>query len=213
MTLPQAEQTTRADGTAATPMRKLISFMHVSLDGFTAGPNGELEWAILDEEGTADVTALLRTVDTALYGRVTYQMMEGYWPTVPTNPASTEFERHHAHWVEGVHKVVFSRTLETVGWNNTRLIRENIAEEVGKLKQQPGQDLMIFGSPRITHTLMHLGLIDDYRINLNPVVLGSGIPLFKDIKDRIHLKLLETRTFHSGVVGLHYRTQSHADER
>ena len=197
MTTPEAEQTT--------PTRKLISLMHVSLDGFAAGPNGELEWGIVDEETYQHVADLLRTVDTALYGRVTYHMMESYWPTVPADPASTALELQHAHWVEKVQKIVFSRTLESVTWNNTRLIKENIAEEVGKLKQQPGEDLMIFGSPRITHTLMHLGLIDEYRINVNPVVLGSGTPLFKDIKDRVHLRLLETKTFHSGVVGLHYR--------
>ena len=193
------------------PMRKIISLMHVSLDGFAAGPNGELEWAIVDEEIYQDVTDLLRTVDTAVYGRVTYQMMESYWPTVPANPASTALELQHAHWVEKIHKIVFSRTLETAKWNNTRLIKENIAEEVAKLKQQPGKNLMIFGSPSITHTLTYLGLIDEYRINVDPVILGSGIPLFKDVKDRIHLKLLEAKTFHSGVVGLHYRKESDAD--
>jgi dihydrofolate reductase len=201
MNLPQTEQ------------RKVISLMHVSLDGFTAGPNGELEWAIVDEEGYRDVADLLRTVDTALYGRVTYQMMESSWPTVLTDPASTKDELHHAHWVEKVHKIVFSRTLESVTWNNTRLVKENIAEEIAKLKQLPGKDLMIFGSPSIVHTLTQRGLIDEYRLSVNPVVLGGGIPLFKDIDDRIDLKLLEAKTFHSGVVGLHYRKEAGADER
>jgi len=213
MTLPQAEQTIGADRSTAAPMRKLISLMNISLDGFTAGPNGELEWAVVDEELMADVAALLSTVDTALYGRVTYQMMENYWPTVPTNPASTKDELQHAHWVENVHKIVFSRTLETVEWNNTRLVKEDIAEEIARLKQQPGKNLMIFGSPSITHTFTQLGLIDEYRIYVDPVVLGSGIPLFKDIKDRIHLKLLEAKTFHAGVVGLLYRKASDADEQ
>ena len=103
-----------AEAEQTSPMRKLISLMHVSLDGFAAGPNGELEWAIVDEEMYRHVADLLRTVDTAVYGRVTYQMMESYWPTVPADPASTALDRHHAHWVENVQKIVFSRTLETV---------------------------------------------------------------------------------------------------
>jgi dihydrofolate reductase len=186
-------------------MRNVILLMHVSLDGFVAGPNGEMDWISTDEEIFQDVTDLLNTVDTAIYGRVTYQMMESYWPTVPANPASTQLDIEHAHWVEQVHKIVFSKSLSTVAWHNTRLIKENIAEEITKLKQQPGQNMMIFGSPRLAHTFMQLGLIDEYRMNVNPIVLGSGIPLFADIQDRINLQLLTTKTFHSGVVGLHYR--------
>lgn len=194
-------------------MRNVISLMHVSLDGFTAGPNGELEWAIADEEVHEDVADLLTTVDTALYGRVTYQMMESYWPTVPANPSSTEDELHHAHWVENVHKIVFSRTLESVAWNNTRLVKEHIAAEVARLKRLPGEDMMIFGSPSIVHTLTQHGVIDEYRLFVNPVVLGDGIPLFKDIEGRIALELLRARTFRSGVVGLHYRKLSDGGEQ
>lgn len=211
MTLPRDEQTTGTDGPMQAPQRKVISLMHISLDGFTAGPNGELEWTIVDEEIYNDVTALLRTVDTAIYGRITYQMMESYWPTVPGNPASTELERHHAEWVEKVRKIVLSRTLETAEWNNTTLIKENIAEEVAKLKQQPGKDMMIFGSPRLVHILTRHGLIDEYRINVDPVVLGGGVPLFEDTGKTIHLQLLESRTFQAGVVGLHYRVRTDAD--
>ncbi len=189
-------------------MRNVISLMHVSLDGFTAGPNGELEWAIVDEESYEDVADLVTTVDTALYGRVTYQMMESYWPTVPANPSSTEDELHHAHWVENVHKIVFSTSLESVAWNNTRLVKEHIAAEVAQLKHLPGEDMMIFGSPSVVHTLTQHGVIDEYRLYVNPLVLGDGIPLFKDSKDRINLELLRARTYRSGVVGLHYRKVS-----
>lgn len=188
--------------------RKVISLMHVSLDGFAAGPNGELEWAIVYEEMYKDVADMLTTVDTALYGRVTYQMMESYWPTVPANPSSTADDLQHAQWVENVQKVVFSRTLETVTWNNTQLVKENIAAEVAKLKRLPGEDMMIFGSPSIVHTLAKHGLIDEYRINVNPIVLGDGIPLFKGIADTIALELVRAKTFRSGVVGLHYRKVS-----
>jgi dihydrofolate reductase len=195
------------------PMRNVISLMHVSLDGFVAGPNGEMDWIAIDEEMYSDVADLVSTVDTALYGRVTYHGMESYWPTVPANPASTKEERRHAHWVENVQKIVFSTTLESVGWNNTRLVKANVAEEVARLKQQPGKNLMIFGSPTLTHTFIQLGLIDEYRITVNPVVLGSGIPLFKDVREQIALKLLASKTFRSGVVGLHYRGVSDGGEQ
>ena len=186
-------------------MRKVISFMHVSLDGFTTGPNGELEWAIVDEELNPYVDNLFRQVDTALYGRVTYQLMQSYWPTVLTDPEATPRDLAHARWVENVSKFVFSTTLPRADWKNTRLVKDQIAEEIASLKQQPGRDLMIFGSPRLTHTFMHLGLIDEYRLFLNPIVLGGGIPLFQDIKSWTKLQLLETKTFKAGVVGLHYQ--------
>jgi dihydrofolate reductase len=188
-------------------MRKIISFMHVSLDGFVAGVNGEMNWITMDDEIFEDAIALAATTGTALYGRTTYQMMESYWPTVLTNPTSTKNEIYHADWVENVNKIVFSTSLEKVEWNNTRLIKKNIKEEVTKLKQESGKNMMIFGSPRLTHSFMQMGLIDEYRINVNPVLLGNGIPLFKNLSDRINLKLLKTRTFESGVTGLHYETK------
>jgi dihydrofolate reductase len=194
-------------------MRNVIALMHISLDGFTAGPNGELEWAIVNEEMYADVAAALRTVDTALYGRTTYQMMESYWPTVPANPESTAHEREHSHWVENIQKIVFSRTLEDVTWNNTRLVKEDIVDEVARMKHLSGGDMMIFGSPSIVHTLTQHGVIDEYRIQVNPVILGDGIPLFTDTGGRINLELLEARTFRAGVVRLHYRTRPDGDAR
>jgi dihydrofolate reductase len=185
-------------------MRKIISFMHISLDGFVTGPSDEMNWIIMDEEIFQDAIELASTTDAALYGRVTYQMMESYWPTVLANPSSTKPELDHAHWVENINKIVFSQTLERAEWNNTRLIKKNIVEEIVKLKQQPGENMMIFGSPRLTHSFMHWDLIDEYRININPVVLSKGVPLFENINDKVNLKLLETKTFHSGVVGLRY---------
>src|SRR3954469_13597226 len=128
-------------------MRKVISFMHVSLDGFVSGPAGEMDWITMDEEIFKDAIDLEATTDTALYGRTTYQMMEGYWPTVLANPNSTTLELCHAVWVENIHKIVFSTTLKEVSWNNTRLIKENIAEKILKLKQRQGKSMIIFGSP------------------------------------------------------------------
>ena len=186
-------------------MRNVVLFMHLSLDGFAAGPNGELDWMSYDEELEKYAEGVVSTVGAALYGRVTYQMMESYWPTVLKNSSSTKHDIDHAHWIEKISKVVFSKSLNKVEWNNTRLIKDNIAEEVSKLKQQPGKDLVIFGSPGLAQTFMRLDLIDEYRLTVNPVVLGIGKPLFKDIRDRINLKLLETKTLLSGVTGLHYK--------
>lgn len=185
-------------------MRKVIALMHISLDGYTAGPNGELEWAIVDEEIHKDVGNTLATVDTALYGRVTYGMMESYWPTVPANPESTPEELRHARWVEEVQKIVFSRTLGGVTWNNTTLVRDDIVGEIARRKREPGGEMMIFGSPSVVHAAARGGVVDEYRIYLNPIVLGGGVPLFADGMSAT-LALLESKTYGTGVVGLHYR--------
>ncbi len=183
-------------------MRNVVLLMHVSLDGFVAGASGELEWIKLDPDLENHVDTLLEPVTTALYGRTTYGMMEGFWPTVPDNPESTEHERKHAAWIEGVEKVVVSNSLEEVIWNNAHLLRN--AEDVAKLKEQPGNDIMIFGSPVLGHSLMKLGLIDEYRLNVNPTVLGAGVPLFEGgVPQRLELR--DSKPFASGVIALHYR--------
>jgi dihydrofolate reductase len=184
--------------------RKVILLIHMSLDGFVAGPNGETDWITIDEEIFKDSNVLASTADIALYGRATFQMMESYWPTVLTNSNSTTAELEHAIWMEKVKKIVFSTTLEHVEWNNTTLIKNNIGEEITRLKQHPGRNMIIFGSPCLAHSLMELELIDQFRINVNPVVLGDGIPLFTNADDRIRLRLHQSKRFHSGVVGLLY---------
>jgi dihydrofolate reductase len=190
-------------------MRKLVVLMHVSLDGYTAPADGSLEWTFrgMNEEISQAANALLSDVDVALYGRQTYQGMQGYWTTVPGNPESTPDEIEHARWVEQISKIVFSTTLETADWNNSKLIKDHIAEEINALKQQPGQTLMIFGSPRLVHSLIHLdpGLIDEYRLFLHPIVLGDGVPLFKDVKESMNLNLIDSKTFGNGVVHLRYQ--------
>jgi dihydrofolate reductase len=184
-------------------MRKVCLLAHVSLDGFLGGPNGEMDWIKHDDEIFQYVTDHFKSIDTCLYGRVVYQMMESYWPTVSKKPNATNLERSHADWVENIQKIVFSTTLEKVEWKNTRLIKSNIEEEILKLKNQSGKNMMIFGSPRLTHSLLQLGLIDEFVLNINPIILGNGIQLYKDIKNRIDLKLISSTTFKCGVVGLH----------
>ena len=185
-------------------MRKVIFLIHVTLDGFVAGANGEMDWIVYNDEVEKYSHDLHSTTDAAIYGRVTYQMMEGYWPHVLDDPSSSAGDRNHAQWLEDATKIVVSKTLDSVEWKNTVLIKDNIAEEMNRIKQQPGKDLWLLGSPTLAQTFMQLGLIDEYRINVNPVVLGSGQPLFGDLDQTLHLELLEAKTFKDGVVGLRY---------
>lgn len=131
-------------------------------------------------------------------------MMKNYWTSVPSNPASTKNEIEHAKWIEETSKVVFSTTLEEAEWNNSRLVKENIEEEIKNIKKQPGKDIIILGSPRFAHRLMELDLIDVIKITISPVIIGSGLPLFKGPEYKRNLSLVENKTFNSGVIGLTY---------
>ncbi len=181
-------------------MRNVLFFMLISLDGYFEGPNvGGIDWHNADEEFNEFSVEQLNSVDTLLFGRVTYQGMASYWPT----PIAAENDPIVANKMNSIAKIVFSRTLDRAEWNNTRLVKGNIAEEITNLKQQPGKDLIIFGSSVLATSLAEMGLIDEYRIMVNPVVLGHGTSLFKGIKQWLHLKLIKTRTFGNGNV-LHY---------
>lgn len=188
-------------------MRKIISFMHVSLDGFVAGPNGEMNWIKVDEEIFDFVGKRISESDTALYGRVTYQMMEDYWPSAADQPNATRHDIEHSKWYSQVHKVVLSNTLNEAGLTNTKIISDGLAGRIKELKQSAGggsNEILLFGSPRATHSLIQLDLIDGYWLFVNPVVLGRGIPLFANIKNQIKLNLLTTRRFNCGVTELNY---------
>ncbi|TGL34833.1 dihydrofolate reductase [Leptospira koniambonensis] len=185
-------------------MRKIISFMHISLDGFVAGPNGEMDWIKVDEEIFDYVGIRIGKGDTALYGRVTYEMMEGYWPTAGDEPTASKHDIEHSKWYKKVHKVVISKTMKGVSSTNAEIISDNLSDKINEIKQQSGEDILLFGSPRATHSLIQLNLIDGYWLFVNPIILGRGIPLFEDIKDKIKLKLLTTRQFTCGVTELNY---------
>ena len=187
-------------------MRKLVLFMHLSLDGFACGPNGELDFVTYDEELAQWADELMKTVGTPVYGRTTYQLMESYWPGMLNKPGIPERVSRHAQWVEDIPKVVFSRTLPEASWNNTQLIKDNVVEEVEKLKEQPGKDLVIFGSPGLSADLINLGLVDEYRFTLQPIILGNGKSVFNNNAARHKLRLLDTSTLKSGVVTLHYES-------
>ena len=185
-------------------MRKIISFMHISLDGFVAGPNGEMNWIKVDEEIFDHVGERISETDTALYGRVTYEMMQNYWPTAADKPAATRHDIEHSKWYSKVHKVVLSKTMKDAELTNTTIISDNLSDRISEIKQQAGEDILLFGSPTATHSLIQQNLIDGYWLFVNPIILGQGIPLFVDINDKIKLKLLTTRQFTSGVTELNY---------
>jgi dihydrofolate reductase len=188
-------------------MRKIISLTHVSLDGMTSGPNDELDWISYDEELESYAHSMQQKTDAVIWGRKTYEGMAGYWLTVPGNPDSTPAEREHARWLDTATKIIVSRTLERVQWGDTQnsvVISDNLAEEINKIKQQPGKDIWFLGSPNLMQPFMQLDLIDEYRINVNPTILGEGKRLFDNVSRNIPLTLLDSRTLKSGVVLLRY---------
>lgn len=185
-------------------MRKVIYSMLVSLDGFIEGPNRELDWHIIDEEFHRFVNDQQSEFDICLYGRRMYEVM-AYWETADTNLSAPAYELEFARIWKKIPKIVFSRTLEHVQ-ANARLVRDNIAAEIATLKAQPGKN-MDLGGPNIASTFMQLGLIDEYRLFIQPVVLGSGTPFFPASDKAIPLRLVETRTFGSGVVYLRYQLE------
>ena len=189
-------------------MKKLVLFMHTSLDGFVGGPNGEMDWINVDEEMFDYAGGRTKEADTALYGRVTYQMMESYWPTAADQPGATKHDIEHSSWYNKVTKMVVSKTMKGVSLPNTKIISDNLVKEIIKLKQGTGKNIVMFGSPSVAHSLMTENLIDDYWLFVNPILLGQGIPLFKGIRDRTKLKLAKANAFSSGVVCLHYEKES-----
>ena len=183
-------------------MRKLIYSMGVSLDGFIAGPNGEIDWSAPDEELHRFHNQQTREMGAHLCGRRLYEEMT-YWETADENPSAPEHELEFARIWKDTPKIVFSKTLEKVE-GNARLVRDSVAEEVAKLKEQPGKDLAV-GGAGLASTFIKLGLIDEYRLFVSPVVLGGGTPYFPALDERINLELVETQTFGSRVVYVRYQ--------
>jgi dihydrofolate reductase len=183
-------------------MRKVFLFNMTTLDGFFEGPNQDISWHNVDEEFNEFAIEQLNEIGTLLFGRVTYQGMASYWPT----ESAINDDPEVAGLMNRLPKIVFSRTLEKAEWNNSRLVKdaERVAEEVLKLKAQPGKDIAIFGSSDLAVTLAEQSLIDEYRIIVNPLFLGDGRPLLKGIKEKVNLKLLNARIFKSGNVLLYY---------
>ena len=183
-------------------MSKLIYSMSVSLDGYMEDSDRSLDWVIIDEEIHRFFNDQARETGTFLYGRRIYELMTAYWPTADASPSAPDYEVEYARIWKEKPKVVFSKTLERVEWNS-RLVRDNIAEEIKQLKDQPENDMQV-GGPSLASTVMRLGLIDEYHLFVHPVVLGGGTPFFPTLDTAMSFWLLETRTFGSGVVYLRY---------
>jgi dihydrofolate reductase len=178
--------------------------MHTSLDGFVAGLNGEMDWINLDGAMFDFIATMTDQADTALYGRVTYEMMQSYWPKAGEKLNATKHDKEHSKWYNNVSKVVLSKTIQETGLHNTKVIGDQLSDNINKLKQQDGKNILIFGSPSASQSLLNQGLIDEFWLFVNPIILGQGVLLFKDITGTTKLKLVESKTFACGVIALHY---------
>jgi len=179
-------------------MRKLIASINMTLDGFC-----DHTAVIADDELHQHYNELLSSAGALLFGRITYQLMESYWPSVAKHPTGNKPIDEFAVLIDNIPKIVFSRTLRSVEWKNTKLKNEVIKEDILKLKQQAGNNIFA-GSPGLIVTLAQLGLIDEYQLCVHPIILGKGLVLFKNINDRINLKLIKTKTLDSGAITLFY---------
>lgn len=185
-------------------MRKIVSSIIMSLDNKVANTAGDLSMFKVDEEFFTMSEAFCDAADTALYGKGTYHIMQSYWPTAAEQPNASAHDKQHAAWYNHVKKYVLSTTMKDSEAPNTTIIRKNVVDELKKLKEQEGKNIQIFGSPGVVRSLMQEDLIDDLWIFLFPVIIGNGMPLFKDIKQQINLTLVSSKILKSGAVALHY---------
>ena len=188
-------------------MRKLIVLCHLSLDGVAAIPSGALNWISYDEEMQTHVDPIVAATDTAIYGPKTFEIMK-YWRTVSSDPKASQHDLNHAKLIEDVEKIVFSHSEVNNDWNNTKVLQGDLKEELLKLKELPGKNITIFGSPKLANAIIKLGLVDEFQLTVSPIVVGSGTQLFKDIPEFLKLKLVEEKTFKSSAMALHYSLNS-----
>ncbi len=184
-------------------MRRILFYMSVSVDGFIEDKNGDFSWADPDIELHQHFNDRESTVDTHLYGRRLYELMTAFWPTADQDPSQPAVVLEYARIWRSKKKFVFSRTLKQAGWG-FEIVKGDIADTVGRMKTQPGLDMSV-GGPDLAATFMRLGLIDEVGLYIHPVIVGGGKPMFPELRDKVNLKLVETRTFKSGVVLLNYK--------
>jgi len=182
-------------------MRKLIAAMNMTLDGFC-----DHTAMIADDEIHQHYNELLSNADTLIYGRITYQLMESYWPTIVKNPTGNKPTDEFAVLIDNISKIVFSHTLKNVQWKNAKLAKRGFREEVLELKQSrnAGSKDILVGSPSLIIASMNLNLIDEYQLSVQPTITGKGLPLFRNVSDRVNLKLLKTKIFGCGAVTFYY---------
>lgn len=185
-------------------MKKLIVSLHASLDGYVAGPKGEMDWIKFDDELFDYVGTFTDTADTALYGRVTYDMMDSYWPTAGDGPNASKHAKEHSRWYNAVDKIILSNTIQSDPVKKRIVINGDIATQINTIKQQGDKNILLFGSPTAVHALAANELIDEYWVFVNPLLLGEGIPLFAKNNKRVQLKEGLVKTFGCGVTGLNF---------
>lgn len=179
-------------------MRKIIASEMVSLDGFFENANRQPDWYRVSNEFFEYSRELLNSVDTILFGRITYQIMENFWPEATDEDAVITHKMNH------LNKIVFTKSLKTVGWNNSEIAEYDLKEEVLKIKNTTGKDVVIFGSGTLVRALTQFGLIDEYHLAVNPVILGNGTSLFEGVQGKMILKLVKAKPLDSGIVILYY---------
>lgn len=187
-------------------MRNIIALAHISLDGFMADSKGDMSFVSFDQDLADHTYPTIDSVDLAVYGRVTYQMMEGYWPTAGDAPDAGGHAKRHARWYNAVNKLVASRTLKAAK-SNVRVAGDDIYSVLRAEKQKPGGDIMIFGSPSLTRALAAADLVDEWRLTVQPLLVGSGQSLFGKLEKRAPLELRWSKQFSKGVIGCHYVTK------
>jgi dihydrofolate reductase len=188
-------------------LRKLIAALQTSLDGLIEGPNGELDWAMNDDDETwSEMNETLSSVDTIILGRKMYPAYEQYWLALLANPTGTKNENAYAQRADKIHHLVLSKTLQNATWKVTRIVRD--VEEIRKLRKESGKNMLALGGATLVSSLLNLGLIDELHLMVNPLILGGGKALFKDVKERHSLKLVRAKPLKTGKVSLIYDTQS-----
>jgi len=191
-------------------MRKLIAIVHTSFDGFVAGPKGEFDNFTPGEESLAFVCSVTNDADAALFGRVSFQLLDSHWPTAADLPNATKNAIHYSNWYNSVPKFVLSKTLQPGNSKGTHIINENIPDEINKIKQGGDKNILLFGGPAAVHSLMELNLLDGFWLIMHPVIFGEGIPLFKkDIKRVIKLNLAVNKQLTNGIIALNYFIDKH----
>jgi dihydrofolate reductase len=185
-------------------MKRIKVSMHVTLDGFVGGINGEINWIKFDDQLFGFVKIFTDNADTALYGRTTWKMMDSYWPTAADKPNATAHDKEHSLWYNSVDKIVLSSTMMGQSADKTTFIGGDIIQQIKALKQKNGKDILIFGSPSVVRTLMKDNLIDDYWLFVNPVILGKGISMFSRLDNKIELIHRTTKDFSCGVTAMHF---------
>lgn len=183
-------------------MRNLVLFMHISLDGFTARPDGAMNWIKVSDELFEYANDRIQAADTALYGRKTFEMMDAYWPTAADKPNPSKHDVEHSTWYKKALKYIVSENAAHQNTDKIKFISDDVKGHISELKKQGSGEIIMFGSPGLARYLMGEGLVDEYWLFVNPIILGEGIPLFANAE--IKLTLQKSTTLANGVIGLHY---------